>query len=329
MSNTDCAAAPSILRRFALALAGLLLFLSGCETPSQPPEDWTRAAPPFYQVRGGRGATLHLFGTIHLGPPEGWSLPPEIDRALAQASTLVMEVDLAETTEENVSNAIMRHALLPDSASLSTLIGPETQHWLELRNDELIAAGLPPQFRDRLKPWFVAMSLVETAIRETRYTTSHSADAMVFASLGSRPLLALESIDVQLGLLDAISPALQELMLQDSLIRMDSAPDSVEELVQAWRRNDQPSLIRLSRESAEGLDDLEAFYEIVIDDRNRSWIPTLVDLLESPERAESTVFVAVGAMHLVGANSIPDLLQHAGYRVETGAQHRPQQTESP
>jgi uncharacterized protein YbaP (TraB family) len=86
--------------------------------------------------------------------------------------------------------------------------------------------------------------------------------------------------------------------------------------VQAWRANDQEALIRLARQSVETMPELDAFFDILLEVRNRNWLPSLTRLLESPDRAGTTVFVAVGSLHLVGPSSLPDLLRRAGYRAE-------------
>ncbi len=306
------------LRRILIVLAALALLLLSCSTTLETTatDDTPNATPPFFEIRGGQGATLQLLGTIHLGPPEGWSFSPEIDRALAQATTLVMEIDLRKATEEAVSDAILRHGLLPDESSLSKIITAKTARLIEQYDAELTAVGLPSGVRERLKPWFIALSLVESTSQQTRYLPSRSADQQVSSTLGSRQLIALETVDEQLGIFDELSLELQELILQDSLTRYETAPASLEQLVQAWRANDQDALIRLAREGVETLPGLDAFFDILLDGRNRNWLPTLTRLLESPDRAGTTVFVAVGSLHLVGPGSLPDLLRQQGYRAE-------------
>jgi len=304
------------LQRIAMALAALALLLLACRTTLETtlPDEIPNATPPFFEISGGRGATLQLLGTIHLGPAEGWSFAPEIDRALAQATTLVMEIDLSKATEEAVSDAILRYGMLPDESSLSQIITAETAQLIEQHDAELTAIGLPGGLRERLKPWFIALSLVESTSGQTRYLPGRSVDQQVFSALGSRELIALETLDEQLRFFGELSPDLQELILQDSLMRYATAPDSIEELVGAWRANDQDTLVRLAREGVETLPELDAFFDILLDVRNRNWLPTLTRLLESPDRAGTTILVAVGSLHLVGPGSLPDLLRREGYR---------------
>ena len=89
--------------------------------------------------------------------------------------------------------------------------------------------------------------------------------------------------------------------------------------------NDQDALSRLARLSLETTPELDAFFEILVDVRNRNWLATLTRLLESPDRAGTTVFVAVGSLHLVGPGNLPDLLRQAGYRAEEPTRPRPRE----
>jgi uncharacterized protein YbaP (TraB family) len=86
--------------------------------------------------------------------------------------------------------------------------------------------------------------------------------------------------------------------------------------VEAWRANDQDALLRLAREGIETLPELDAFFDILLEVRNQNWLTTLTPLLESPDRTGTTIFVAVGTLHLVGPGSLPDLLRQQGYRTE-------------
>ena len=52
--------------------------------------------------------------------------------------------------------------------------------------------------------------------------------------------------------------------------------------------------------------------ERLLVERNRNWIPHIEKCLKSDEKC----FVVVGAAHLVGPDSVVDLLQKAGYKVE-------------
>ena len=173
---------------FAL-LATLTVALSSCTTESEPgrfdrqhpvssgppaaSDSPREATPPFYRVEGGRGATLQLLGTIHVGPKEGWIFPPRIEAAIEAASSLLIEVDLRGMTEEDASQAVMRHGILPAETPLSKIISAETARLIEKHEDALALSGAPPHVREAMQPWFITMVLAETTIQQSGMSVKH------------------------------------------------------------------------------------------------------------------------------------------------------------
>lgn len=293
--------------------------LDGCPTIQATPRPEIRsrvARPPFFRVEGEAGATLFLFGTVHTGPPEGWILSASAHLALAAADTIVMEIDPREANEEHVSNLVANMALLEPGIRLADRIEPETRALLEVRSAELAGIGFPSPFRSLMKPWFLAVGIGESLAQQAGLVPASAMDEQVFGALGERELIALETVRQQLDLFDQLSPSLQDLILRDALLHYDESTRSLEALVRAWQVGDEQQLACLAREGVDALPELEAFYEILIDDRNRAWQAKLERLLASPARRGDRIFVAVGAMHLVGKPGLPELLREAGYRVE-------------
>jgi len=285
--------------------------------PTPRPEPRSRVArPPFFRVVGEAGATLFLFGTVHMGPPEGWILSSPVHEALAAADTIVMEIDPREASEEHVSTLIVDMALFEPGTELTDRIEPETRGLLEARGADLDSIGFPSHIRSLMKPWFLAVGIGESLAQQTGLVPSAAMDQQIFATLGERELIALETVRQQLELFDQLPPALQDLILRDELLHYDDSTRSLEALIRAWQIGDEQQLACLARDGVDVLPELEAFYEVLIDDRNRAWQAQLERLLASPRRRGDRVFVAVGAMHLVGKAGLPELLREAGYRVE-------------
>ncbi len=299
------------------------LFALGCASDPEarvpaPPQiiDAHFAMPPFYRVEGHGGTDLLLLGTIHLGPQSGWRFSPAILRGIDLADRFVLEIDLREATEEAVSNILASTVVLQPPDTLPEIVSPETAKLLEEMDAELASLGMPVNARLRLKPWFVAMSLIEYAAQRSGYSGSASAESVVMDRLDSRPVEGLEGFEEQIAMLDGLSPANQDVMLRDTLLRLDGAIEGIHELVDAWRLGDEEELEALARAGIDELPELETFYEVLLGDRNRRWIETFRSILDEPDSDDETVFVAVGALHLVGEDGVVDLLREAGYSVE-------------
>jgi uncharacterized protein YbaP (TraB family) len=62
----------------------------------------------------------------------------------------------------------------------------------------------------------------------------------------------------------------------------------------------------------ESMDDAPALYARMLTDRNAAWVPQIEQML----RGADDVLVVVGAAHLVGENSVVEMLRQRGYAVE-------------
>lgn len=326
------ASVPRRASRFVLAAVLVLFFIGNpqrvlADQEADPQGDRTlpgtsffkapsAKAPPFYAVKGGQGADLFLLGTVHLGPIEGWTYPRAIRRALEKAETVMLEIDPRLLDEEAVSQAVIERVLLPDGQRLSKVLSPETSALVEQYDRECAAAGLPFLAREGLYPWFVATSLIELASTRSGLSGKASADSQVIAALGGREFIAFETFEEQLGFFSALDLSVQDLLLRDTLERWDESTEAVKELVRAWQTGDTEKLAELSREGLAEHPELGDFFDVLLDQRNQAWVEQLKPMLEDPAREGTEIFVGVGAFHLIGPNSLPDLLEKAGYRVK-------------
>jgi uncharacterized protein YbaP (TraB family) len=312
------------IRRGGAVWLTLALMLGSCTTDRTPmaaaPERLVSdeiARPPFYQIDDRGGATLLLLGTIHLGPAAGWKFSNGLLEALDRADRFILEVDLREATEEAISSLVADVVIIDPPNTLIDLVSPETARLLEEKKSDLTRIGMPENALRRMKPWFIAMGLIESAATASGFSADASAESIILAARGMRPLIGLETIAQQIGMLDGLSPKHQDLMLRDALLRLDSAVEDIRALVSAWRRGDEKQLEETARDGVDDLPELEGFYDILLGERNRQWLSTFRSLLDDPEHAGETIFVGVGALHLVGEDGLVDLLREAGYLVES------------
>jgi hypothetical protein len=318
------------LRRMCEALLILAtlssLHCAGARAPETPAADEPPSAPeliaadfampPFYRVTGGEGGELLVMGTIHLGPVQGWRFAPAIDEGLERANRIVLEIDLRLATEELISTALMQMVILEPPDTLPKVVSPETRKLLDEMDAELAALGLPRLARQRLKPWYVAMGLIESTAQQSGYSALGAAERSIMQRLGGRPLDGLESAQDQLQMLDGMSATAQDALLRDALLRLDHAAEDVQQLVEAWRTGDEEALTELVRVGVEEVPELAAVYDVVNRDRNRSWVAPLRAYLDDPALSGQTVFVGIGALHVVGDEGVVALLREQGYRVE-------------
>ena len=97
------------------------------------------------------------------------------------------------------------------------------------------------------------------------------------------------------------------------LVTEESSQTELEKLIAVYKTEDIDGLYDLINTSPM----MNDYREIMLDNRNKVWIPKIVDAMKT-----KSVFVAVGAGHLGGESGVISLLKEAGYRVEPVIQTR-------
>lgn len=90
---------------------------------------------------------------------------------------------------------------------------------------------------------------------------------------------------------------------------MSTWKEQFDQLATAWQQGDTQTLDQLVLDSFREYPELK---RKLILDRNRAWLPQLEQFL----RADKDVLVVVGAGHLVGKDSVLELLKAKGYKVQ-------------
>jgi uncharacterized protein YbaP (TraB family) len=124
-----------------------------------------------------------------------------------------------------------------------------------------------------------------------------------------KPVVGLETVEQQFAALGGLTLPQQKRMLLMTLEETEQLDAEVDKLLTAWRNGDVESLAQTLSAEYEEFPEL---YAPLTENRNRAWITRLVDLLDDGD----DYLVVVGALHLVGRNSVIDLLEQRGYEVE-------------
>jgi uncharacterized protein YbaP (TraB family) len=195
----------------------------------------------------------------------------------------------------------------PAGQTLEPAVGPET--WAKLTAWAKSRGKSTSTFQP-MRPWLVSLLITSDEFQRLGASNSIGADQHYEerAKSDRKPGQGLETVDFQLNLFSQLSPEQQTLMLEQTLEEVRTMAAEYESMVAAWKEGDLDSLHSLIHREAEKHPEL---LEIFIHQRNRAWLPPLLEALKNGER----VMVLVGAGHLSGPQGLLSLLREAGCRI--------------
>ncbi|QCO56393.1 TraB/GumN family protein [Pseudorhodobacter turbinis] len=271
--------------------------------------------------RATRGAqTIYLAGTFHLDDPRHDAVMTTLTPYLAQSKTLMVEAGPDEEAALQAQLVSDPTAMIDMAGSnLSTTLPP--QEW-EALTAALLQRGIPSSVAQTLRPWFVSMMLSIPPCALQLAATGRGLDKRLIAAAqeSGRPVKALEPFDTVLTLFDGLSAAEQTTMIRNALQVEPQAADFLTTTADSYFDSEGRLIWEFSRHIALGLPDAtpaqtEADFAkaeaALMSDRNRAWIPRILDALQ-----DGPVFAAFGALHLSGEQGVLALLKAEGFTLE-------------
>lgn len=293
-----------------LSCAALALALSACSATIEPPTAVSSSAaaetsgPALWKVADA-DTTIYLFGTVHALPKDlDWYRGP-VAAALGSSQALVTEIPTDDLKRPEVQQAFAARAMLPAGQTLRALLTAEQRVTVEAA---LVKLGMPLDTFDKVEPWFAALTLATIPMLKAGYSPEAGVENAVAAKAGPGVEHgALETVEDQLKLFDEMPMDVQTAYLVSVAEQMDKIVPGMDAMVAAWAKGDAEGLAKLMNEE---LDD-PALADRLLYARNRNWAEWVETRLADP----GTVFVAVGAGHLAGSNSVQDYLGKEGLTV--------------
>jgi uncharacterized protein len=290
-----------VRRVIAAALAALTLGGAGAA-----------AAEPAMWVVKDKDSTIYLFGTVHVLRPEMKWRSAKLDKALTDATELWVEVpeisgDMAEAQKALLP--MMAQLGLDPAHPLSKTLTPEEYKQLEAAAQ---AAGAPMQAVDMMRPWLASMTLGTAPLIKAGYDPKSGPDGIIhkLAAEQGDKVLGFETAEFQIKLFAGMSPEAQLQMLRQTLDQTNDPVVELDKMAAAWAVGDlaamESQLVEEMRKEA------PEYYQSLLNQRNENWTSQLQERL----KGSGVSFVAVGAAHLLGADSVVAKLKARGVQVE-------------
>ena len=287
----------------ARALAAALALALALALPAAAAERFAKGL--LWQVSRQGVAPSYVFGTIHLPDPRVLEIPEPVLRALAEARIYAMETPQAEGHQWRLYEA----AQFEDGRTLASVVGDETFGQVRAA---LAPRAIPEPVIARLKPW-AALANIQVAPEGYAHVTL---DERLFALARVQRLKfeVLEGTEEHIAVFDGIPLETQVAMLRHTLEHRDALAAMIEPTLQAWLRRDLAGIRAVNERIAARYPAMTPHYRVfmrhVVEHRSIVMAHRLHLRLRS-----GRVFVAVGATHLYGDQSLLRLIERQGYRV--------------
>ncbi|CAN5284505.1 TraB/GumN family protein [soil metagenome] len=266
----------------------------------------TGTGPALWVVRDA-DSTIYLFGTVHvLRPTTAWG-SAKVDAAFDSASDIYFEISNPDD-QAAMMPLIQQYGISPQTP-LSSLLTPDEFARLDV---VARAAGLSAAQMDVMRPWLAGLSLSVAPLVKAGYDPTSGVELTLKqrAEAAGKPVHGFETIDKQVQILATLPQDIQLEFLRSTLKEYDDATVELDSMVDAWATGDVATLQRVA------VDEMKAeaphIYDALLAQRNIGFAGDIQGLLAG----SGVQFVAVGAAHLSGPDSVQSVLEARGVPVE-------------
>ncbi|MEM5515367.1 TraB/GumN family protein [Henriciella sp. AS95] len=254
--------------------------------------------------------TIHMFGTVHILRPELEWRTDEFDAAFESADKLVLEIDMeSEEGMRAMAQDFQKKGLYQDGRKLSTELSSTD---LEALNEALKPMGIPATSFDPMEPWMAAVTLSVLQLQSDGFNPDSGVEKTLIADAreDGKTFGYLETAAFQADIFDTLPEDVQEEFLYETALALPESSQMLDQIVDEWADGDVTGLGVLVANPDTGGG--EGIYDALFLERNSNWVPQIEAMLDEP----GTVFIAVGAGHLAGPDSVITMLRDEGYEVE-------------
>jgi uncharacterized protein YbaP (TraB family) len=251
--------------------------------------------------------TVYLTGSFHALRASDYPLPAEFYRAYKNSRKIIFEVPPGETESPEYIGKFLSLAIYNDGTTLkehiTTAAYAKAESFCKERN-------YPLEQYQFFKPAFFVMTLTVSEMNKIGADPQKGIDNFFKekAMQDGKATGSLETVDQQISLLTSMDASLGSDQILESIEELKQIEVMLGELLAVWRKGDEAKMEELY------IKDLKLYpklYQTLIVDRNNKWVRNIEGYLNG----SGNTMVVVGAAHLVGADSLVNLLRKRGYKV--------------
>ena len=244
----------------------------------------------------------YLFGTFHLLCKDDINFSAQLKSAIQNVDEIYMELDMDDPSTLLSGLLYMN---MKDGKKLKDFYSPDEYKKIEgFFNDTL---HMPLVMFQKAKPYFL-VALLYPKMMKCKTFSGIEEGILKLAKENKKEILGLETMEFQASVFDSIPYEWQAKELMKNIDSLDKYKNEFDTLMLAYKNQQLDVLEKLITKSEFGMDEFE---DVLLNRRNANWVKKLGAVMKS-----KSLFVAVGAGHLLGEKGLIKLLRKEGYAVE-------------
>jgi len=282
----------------------LMVFFVGCKAQSSPnfavqKNDNTL----LWEVSGnGLQKPSFLFGTFHLLCRQDIHFSDQLKKALNYSNEIYMEMDMDDPA------TMLGGMLYMNMRGDTTLAELYTaKEYARLKNYFSDTLKMPLTLLQKAKPYFL-VALLYPRMMNCPSPAGVEEELVKLAKEDKKEIQGLETIQFQASVFDSIPYQWQAKELLKNIDSFSVNKEEFKTMLDYYKNQKMDSIKKMLGKSEFGSDKYD---DLLLNDRNKKWVKKLNTIMKN-----ESVFVAVGAGHLVGDKGLISLLRKQGYTVE-------------
>ncbi|MBQ3050132.1 MAG: TraB/GumN family protein [Oscillospiraceae bacterium] len=276
--------------------------------------------PLFWEVTSEQySGKVYLLGSMHACTADTYPLPAHIMEAYSGSEAVAVECDILEFENDMAQQvSAMQYIMYSDGTKIADHLSEESYNSAVARLKEL---GIYSTQFDRYKPMMWSSLIEGEIVEKAGLSYDYGVDSYLLAKakIDGKTVLQIESVEYQYSMMGGFSDGLQELLLQDYLPEnaVEEQTAVIKELFNGWKTGDPAAMSnKIDEETLAGMTEeerqyVDEYFTQMLDVRNLR----MADAAESYVKRGMTVFLVVGAAHMVDENGIVNTLRERGYTV--------------
>ena len=267
------------------------------------------AQPAFWVVKDA-DSTIYLLGTVHLLKPETVWKTDKLLAAMKEAQQLWLELPTTDpkAMAPEMMQLVSKYGISP-GAPLSKDLTPEE---LKTLDEAAKVAGLTGAQLNIFRPWFAALTISNASMTRAGYDPLSGVDTNVEAIFKARDIKpnGLESAEEQIKVFAGMTRDQELEYLRQTMDEYQNASTELDLMVEQWSHGDLAGLEQMFVTDMKT--ETPDLYDALLLNRNANWVGQIQTML----KGKGVIFIAVGAGHLIGPDSVLAMLKAKGIMSE-------------